>query len=66
MAIDAVLLEGAKRRITTMWPHLNELQRRTLLGVEARDEQANVGVYRYSIALVLQPALLTGPQINVN
>jgi len=37
VAIDAVLLEGAKRRITTMWPHLNELQRRTLLGVEARE-----------------------------
>ena len=32
-----MLLEGAKRRITTMWPHLNELQRRTLLGVEARE-----------------------------
>ena len=32
-----MLLEGAKRRITTFWPHLNELQRRTLLGVEARE-----------------------------
>ena len=36
------------------------------LWVEARGEQANVGVCRYSIVLVLQPALLTGPQINVN
>ena len=31
------------------------------LWVEARGEQANVGVCRYSIVLVLQPALLTGP-----
>jgi hypothetical protein len=37
VAIDEVLLEGAQRRIITMWPHLNELQRRTLLGVEARE-----------------------------
>ena len=34
--IDVDVLDGVRRRITTMWPHLSELQRRTLLGVEAR------------------------------
>ena len=37
MPIDADLLDGVQRRVATMWPHLNELQRRTLLGAEARE-----------------------------
>jgi hypothetical protein len=35
--MDEVLLDGVRRRITTMWPFLSELQRRRLLGVEARE-----------------------------
>ena len=37
MAVDAVVVEGVRRRITTMWPHLSERQRRLMLGVEARE-----------------------------
>src|SRR5665811_2584131 len=37
MAVDSVVVEGGRRRITTMWPHLSERQRRLLLGVEARE-----------------------------
>ena len=37
MAIDAGVVEGVQRRITTLWPLLNERQRRLLLGVEARE-----------------------------
>ena len=37
MAVDAVVVEGVQRRITTLWPSLNERQRRLLLGVEARE-----------------------------
>jgi hypothetical protein len=37
MAVDSVVVEGVRRRITTMWPHLSERQRRLLLGVEARE-----------------------------
>jgi Rhodopirellula transposase DDE domain len=37
MAVDAVVVEGVRRRITTLWPHLSERQRRLLLGVEARE-----------------------------
>ena len=37
MAVDAGVVEGVQRRITTLWPHLNERQRRLLLGVEARE-----------------------------
>lgn len=31
------MVEGVQRRIPTLWPHLNERQRRLLLGVEARE-----------------------------
>ena len=37
MAVDAGVVEGMARRITTLWPSLNERQRRLLLGVEARE-----------------------------
>ena len=37
MAVDAVVVEGVARRITAMWPHLSERQRRLLLGAEARE-----------------------------
>ena len=37
MAVDAAVVEGVRRRITTLWPHLSERQRRLLLGVEARE-----------------------------
>jgi hypothetical protein len=37
VAIDAAVVEGVRRRITTMWPHLSERQRRLLLGAEARE-----------------------------
>jgi transposase len=37
VAIDAGVIEGVQRRITTLWPLLNERQRRLLLGVEARE-----------------------------
>ncbi len=37
MAVDAGVVEGVQRRITTLWPSLNERQRRLLLGVEARE-----------------------------
>jgi len=37
VTIDAVVVEGVQRRITTLWPHLDERQRRLLLGVEARE-----------------------------
>ncbi len=31
------MVEGVQRRITSLWPHLNERQRRLLLGAEARE-----------------------------
>ncbi len=37
MAIDAATLEAVGRRIESLWPQLNERQRRALLGVEARE-----------------------------
>lgn len=37
MAIDAAVVEAAGRRIATLWPQLNERQRRLLLGAEARE-----------------------------
>ena len=30
-------VDGVERRIVALWPHLNEWQRRLLLGVEARE-----------------------------
>ncbi len=36
MAINAATLEAVGRRIESLWPQLNERQRRALLGVEAR------------------------------
>ena len=32
-----MVVEGVQRRIATLWPLLNERQRRLLLGVEARE-----------------------------
>jgi hypothetical protein len=37
VAVDEAVVEGVRRRITTMWPHLSERQRRVLLGSEARE-----------------------------
>ncbi len=37
MAIEAVTLEAVGRRIDSLWPQLNERQRRALLGAEARE-----------------------------
>ena len=37
MVIDAWVVEGVQRRITTLWPHPNERQCRLVLGVEARE-----------------------------
>ena len=37
MAVDAAVVEGVQRRVTALWPHLNERQRRLLLGAEARE-----------------------------
>lgn len=37
MAIEAEILEAVGRRIDSLWPQLNERQRRGLLGAEARE-----------------------------
>ena len=37
MAIEAATLEAVGRRIDSLWPQLNERQRRALLGAEARE-----------------------------
>ena len=37
MAFTEAVVGGVKRRIETLWPHLNERQRRLLLGSEARE-----------------------------
>ena len=37
MAVDAAVVEGVQRRVAALWPHLNERQRRLLLGAEARE-----------------------------
>jgi DDE family transposase len=37
MVVDAAVVEGVQRRVTALWPHLNERQRRLLLGAEARE-----------------------------
>ena len=37
MVIDAWVVEGVQRRITTLWPHPDEHQCRLVLGVEARE-----------------------------
>jgi len=37
VAIEAVTLEAVGRRIDSLWPQLNERQRRALLGAEARE-----------------------------
>ena len=37
VAVEAAVVEGVQRRVTALWPHLNERQRRLLLGAEARE-----------------------------
>jgi Rhodopirellula transposase DDE domain len=37
MAVEAAVVGAVQRRIAALWPHLNERQRRLLLGAEARE-----------------------------
>lgn len=37
VAVEPAVVEGVQRRIAALWPHLNERQRRLLLGAEARE-----------------------------
>jgi hypothetical protein len=58
VAVDAVVVEGVRRRVTQLWPHLNERQRRLLLGAEAR-ELGWGGVSAVAVAVGVSRSMVT-------
>ncbi len=58
MAFTDAAVESVKRRIATLWPHLNERQRRLLLGSEAR-ELGRGGVVAVAVAAGVSRSTVT-------